>query len=269
MARYGARGKCEASSEDIFLSYVQSKKYYYSMSEESQVANAKNANVKNVKNANAKSIKAPNNNIQHTKANSAYFTNPRLIKPKQCALVKKKHDQFEKLVTPCVDSLYTQAMRLTNNAQDAQDLVQDTFERALKSFSTFQPGTNFAAWINRIERNLYFNQYAKEKRRPKRANDATGEYDDWDIYEASNHSSSGLLSAEQEYFEGFAPKEIMAALRTLPPERRKVFIEAAVNGKSYKQIAQEEGVKIGTVMSRLNRARTQLKRELADYADSD
>ena len=74
-----------------------------------------------------------------------------------------------------------------------------------------------------------------------------------------------MLSAEQEYLEGFAPQEIIAALSKLPPERRKVFIEVAIRGKSYKQIAQEEGVKIGTVMSRLNRARMQLKRELSDY----
>ena len=114
---------------------------------------------------------------------------------------------------------------------------------------------------------MYFNQYAQAKRRPQRANDATGDYDDWDIYEASNHNPSGLLSAEQEYLEGFAPQEIMAALNTLPPERKKVFVEAAIRGKSYKQIAQEEGVKIGTIMSRLNRARAQLKRELADYAN--
>lgn len=179
----------------------------------------------------------------------------------------RRHEQFEQLIRPCVDALYTQAMRLTHNSQDAQDLVQDTFERALKSFSTFQPGTNFGAWVNRIERNLYFNQYAQAKRRPQRANDATGDYDDWDIYEASNHNPSGLLSAEQEYLEGFAPQEIMAALNTLPPERKKVFVEAAIRGKSYKQIAQEEGVKIGTIMSRLNRARAQLKRELADYAN--
>ncbi len=190
----------------------------------------------------------------------------RIISPQYCGMGScQRRKQFEQLVTPCVDTLYAQAVRLTHNAQDAQDLVQDTFERALKSFATFQEGTNFAAWINRIEKNLYFNQYAQAKRRPQRANDATGEYDDWDIYEASNHCPQGLLSAEQEYLERFAPQEIMSALCALPSDRRKVFIEAAINGKSYKQIAQEEGIKIGTVMSRLNRARTQLKRELANY----
>lgn len=102
--------------------------------------------------------------------------------------------------------------------------------------------------------------------RPQRANDSTGEYDDWDIYDAAEHTSDGLKSAEEEYLDAFAPEEIMAALAKLSPERRQVFIDAAIDGKSYQQVADEQGVKIGTVMSRLNRARTQLKRELASYA---
>ena len=174
--------------------------------------------------------------------------------------------RFEKLAMPVVDSLYRQAMKLTNNPDDAQDLVQDTFERGFKAFDSFKEGTNFAAWMTTIERNAYFNQYAKAKRRPQRANDSTGEYDDWDLYSASEHSSEQLKSAEQEYLDAYAPEEIMAALNRLSPERRQVFIDAAIDGKSYSQVAEEQGVKIGTVMSRLNRARTQLKRELANYA---
>ncbi|KAB8291009.1 RNA polymerase sigma factor RpoE [Bifidobacterium avesanii] len=167
---------------------------------------------------------------------------------------------------PAVDALYRQAMRLTNDPDDAQDLVQDTFERAFKAFDTFKEGSNFEAWMTTIERNAYFNQYAKAKRRPQRANDETGEYDDWDIYDAAEHSPEGLRSAEDEYLDAFAPEEILAALNKLSPERRQVFIDAAIDGKSYQQVADEQHVKIGTVMSRLNRARTQLKRELASYA---
>ena len=178
----------------------------------------------------------------------------------------ERRRRFERLAMPAVDALYRQAMTLTNNADDAQDLVQDTFERAFKSFDTFTEGTNFEAWMTTIERNAYFNQYAKAKRRPQRANDATGEYDDWDVYAASEHASEGLKSAEQEYFDAFAPEEVLAALERLSPERRQVFIDTAIDGKTYRQVADEQGVAIGTVMSRLNRARTQLKRELASYA---
>ena len=103
-------------------------------------------------------------------------------------------------------------------------------------------------------------------RRPELAYESSGDFDDWDIYSASGHSSDGLKSAEEEYLDAFAPEEIMAALAKLSPERRQVFIDAAIDGKSYNQVAEEQGVKIGTVMSRLNRARTQLKHELATYA---
>ena len=116
-----------------------------------------------------------------------------------------KRARFEQLAMPAVNALYRRAMRLTNNPDDAQDLVQDTFERGFKAFDSFQPGSNFEAWMTTIERNAYFNQYAKAKRRPQRANDSTGEYDDWDIYDAAEHTSDGLKSAEEEYLDAFAP----------------------------------------------------------------
>ena len=183
--------------------------------------------------------------------------------------IRRRRREFEKLAMPAVDTLYRQAMKYTNNAEDAQDLVQDTFERGFKAFDSFDQhdgDSNIEAWLTTILRNAYFNQYAKVKRRPQRANDSTGEYDDWDIYAASEHSGEGLKSAEQEYLDELAPKEILTALSHLSPERRQVFIDAAIDGKSYQQVADEQGVKIGTVMSRLNRARTQLKKELGAYA---
>ena len=178
----------------------------------------------------------------------------------------EKRAQFEAQAMPIVDQLYRFAMKLTNNPEDAQDLVQDTFERGFKNYDSFEQGTNFAAWMTTIERNLYFNQYHKAKRRPQRANSSTGEYDDWDIYAAHEHSSEELKSAEQTFMDAFAPEEIIAALNKLSPERREVFIAAAIDGKSYAQVAEEQSIKIGTVMSRLNRARKQLKEELEQYA---
>ncbi|KFF31434.1 RNA polymerase sigma-70 factor family [Bifidobacterium bombi DSM 19703] len=180
--------------------------------------------------------------------------------------VAQRRRRFEELAIPALNVLYRQALKLTNSPEDAQDLVQDSYERGFKAFDSFRPGSNFEAWMTTIERNAYFNQYAKAKRRPQRANDSTGEYDDWDIYDSSSHNSEGLKSAEQEYLDGFAPEEILSALDKLSPERREVFIDTAVDGKSYKQVAAEQGVKIGTVMSRLNRARAQLKQELSSYA---
>ena len=80
--------------------------------------------------------------------------------------VAEKRARFERLAMPAVNALYRQAMKLTNNTEDAQDLVQDTFERGFKSFDSFEPGSNFEAWMTTIERNAYFNQYAKAKRSP-------------------------------------------------------------------------------------------------------
>ncbi|MCI1984245.1 MAG: sigma-70 family RNA polymerase sigma factor [Bifidobacteriaceae bacterium] len=182
--------------------------------------------------------------------------------------MSERREEFQRLAVPALDMLYRQAMKYTNNPEDAQDLVQDTFERGFKAFDSFKPGTNIEAWLTTILRNAYFNQYQKAKRRPRRANDSTGEYDDWDIYEASGHASEGLRSAEEEYLDAYAPEEIMHALNDLSPERRQVFIDAAIDGKSYQQVADEQGIKIGTVMSRLNRARTQLKNELEQYAQA-
>lgn len=179
---------------------------------------------------------------------------------------KERRREFERLAMPALDMLYRQAMKYTNNPEDAEDLVQDTFERGYKAFDSFTKGTNIEAWLTVILRNTYFNNYQKKKRRPRRANDATGEYNDWDLYDLSNHTGTGLRSAEQEYLSDSIPPEIIDALNALPPERRRVFISTAIDGKSYKQVAQEEGIKIGTVMSRLNRARRQLRAALADLA---
>ena len=66
-----------------------------------------------------------------------------------------KRARFEQLAMPAVNALYRQAMRLTNDPDDAQDLVQDTFERGFKAFDSFQPGSNFEAWMTTIERNAY------------------------------------------------------------------------------------------------------------------
>lgn len=177
-----------------------------------------------------------------------------------------KRAEFERLAVPTLDMLYRQAMKYTNNPDSAQDLVQDTFERGFKAFDSFQRGTNIEAWLTTILRNTYFNQYHKAKRRPKRADSDASELSDHEAYGAAGRQANGLKSAEDQYLDGFASQEIMTALASLSPARRQVFIDAAVDGKSYKQIAQEQHIKIGTVMSRLNRARTQLREQLGDYA---
>ena len=173
---------------------------------------------------------------------------------------------FEQQALPAVDMLYRQAMKYTNNPFDAEDLVQDTFEKGFKAFSSFKPGTNLEAWLSTILKNTYFNQYHKAQRRPKKLDAFTGDYSDSKLLQAERSNPGSTKSSEQTYMDGLISGDILDALNRLPEERRKIFIEAAVDGKSYKQVAEENNIKIGTVMSRLNRARNQLKKELASYA---
>ncbi len=176
-----------------------------------------------------------------------------------------QRQEFERLAVPALNTLYRQALKYTHNQQDAEDLVQDAFERGYKAFGSFQRGTNIEAWLTTILRNTFFNNYQKARRRPQRANASTGEFNDWDLYGQSNHTGEGLRSAEDVYIDSTTPPQIVKALKDLPADRRADFISAAIEGKSYKQVAKEQGIKIGTVMSRLNRARAQLRRELEPY----
>lgn len=178
---------------------------------------------------------------------------------------EKTKENFVQLVTPALSMLYRQAMKYTNNPEDAEDLVQEAIERAYRAFASFQTGTNIEAWLTTILKNCYFNYYQKNKRRPQRANSDSGEYNDWDIYSSAIRQGNSPLSPEEEYVGSEINRDIFLALDKLPPERRQIFIDAVIDGKPYKQIAREQGIKIGTVMSRLNRARAQLKKELAQY----
>ncbi|MBR4399419.1 MAG: sigma-70 family RNA polymerase sigma factor [Aeriscardovia sp.] len=173
---------------------------------------------------------------------------------------------FEEQALPTVDMLYRQAMKYTNNPFDAEDLVQDTFEKGFKAFNSFKPGTNLEAWLSTILKNTYFNQYHKAQRRPKKLDAFTGDYSDSKLLQAERSNPGSTKSSEQTYMDSLVSSDILEALNRLPEERRKIFIEAAVDGKSYKQVAEENNIKIGTVMSRLNRARNQLKKELASYS---
>lgn len=131
--------------------------------------------------------------------------------------MQEKRARFEKLAMPAVNALYRQAMKFTNNPEDAPRIWCKTRSSAASRPSTPSSRVPISKpLMTTIERNAFFNQYAKAKRRPQRANDSTGEYDDWDIFAASEHTSQGLQSAEQQYLEAFAPEEIMAALDRLP-----------------------------------------------------
>ena len=174
--------------------------------------------------------------------------------------------RFERDALPFLDQLYGAALRMARNPADAEDVVQEAYAKAYASFHQFKPGTNLKAWLYRILTNTYINSYRKKQRQPQ---EAFGEgVEDWQLAAAEQHTSTGLRSAEMDALDRMPDSAVTDAMAQLAPDFRMAVYLADVEGFSYKEIAEIMGTPIGTVMSRLNRGRTQLRNLLADHAAS-
>jgi len=188
------------------------------------------------------------------------------LTPQEAALetTEERTARFEREALQYIDLLYSAALRLTAGPADAEDLVQETYTKAYASFHQFKPGTNLKAWLYRIMTNAYINMYRKAQRSPRTSDDA--DVEDWQLAKAESHASSPTPSAEAAALATMPDGEILAAMQSLSPEFRYTVFLADIEGLSYKEIAEATVVPVGTVMSRLSRARSQLRQKLAGYA---
>jgi len=162
--------------------------------------------------------------------------------------------------------LFSTAMRMTRNRSDAEDLVQETFIKAWRSFATYQQGTNLRAWLFRIMTNTYINKYNAQQRKPTET-----ELDDVEelfLYKRLGAVDQSQLSqsAEDQMLSLFTDDEVKKALEELPDQFRIPVLMSDVEGFSYKEIAEILEIPLGTVMSRLHRGRKSMQKMLYEYA---
>lgn len=175
-------------------------------------------------------------------------------------------EDFEAGVLVHLDSLYRTALRMTNNPQEAEDLVQETMLKAFRFSNTYQRGTNLRAWLFRILNTSAINRYRKQASHPTTTSLPEGE--DFYLYNRIKDLSGQelTLGAEEEVLSKYLDEDVYKALNDLPPNFRMAIILADIEGMPYKEIAETLQIPIGTVMSRISRARRQLQQSLWQYA---
>jgi RNA polymerase sigma-70 factor (ECF subfamily) len=162
--------------------------------------------------------------------------------------------------------LYSAALRMTRNSADAEDLVQETFLKAYRSFGSFQEGTNLRAWLFRILTNTFINTYRAKQRRPIETD--LEDVEDLYMYKRIGSLQAASRSAEDQMLDLFTDDEVKRSLEELPESFRLPVLLADVEGFAYKEIAEMLDVPIGTVMSRLHRGRKAMQKRLFDYAQA-
>jgi RNA polymerase sigma-70 factor (ECF subfamily) len=160
--------------------------------------------------------------------------------------------------------LYSAAVRMTRNSADAEDLVQETYLRAYRSYATFTEGTNLRAWLFRILTNTFINSYRAKQRRVQETE--LNDVEDLYLYRRISGVDLASRSAEDTLFELFTDDEVKNALEALPESFRLPVLLADVEDFSYKEIAEMLEIPIGTVMSRLHRGRKAMQKALVEFA---
>ena len=170
---------------------------------------------------------------------------------------------FEEEFLPHIDALKTFAFHLSYNESDANDLVQETYLKAFRFISKYDRGTNAKAWLFKILKNAYINEYRKKSKRPTKV-----DFEEIVTYHDSEESVlPGYMDLRQEIFDNMMGDEVTIAINSLPIDFRTVLLLCDVEGFTYEEISKIVDVPIGTVRSRLFRARNMLKGKLKTYAE--
>jgi RNA polymerase sigma-70 factor, ECF subfamily len=173
-----------------------------------------------------------------------------------------KQKEFNAEMIPHLDALYNFAIRLSADPNDAEDLVQDTIVKAYRFFSSYERGTNAKAWLFRILKNSYINNYRKVSKQPYKV-----DYDEISsYYETVRSDRSDTTDMEQIIYREMLDDEVTRALNRLPEDFRTVVLLCDIEGFTYEEIANMLDVPIGTIRSRLHRGRNLLRSSLTNYA---
>lgn len=169
---------------------------------------------------------------------------------------------FEDEFLPHADALNTFAFHLTLNESDANDLVQDTYMKAFRFIEKYIEGTNAKAWLFKIMKNAFINEYRRKTKQPAKVD--YGEIAHY--HDQEEGSYSGYLDLREEMFQNMMGDEVTNAINRLPVDFRTVILLCDIEGFSYEEIAKITDIPIGTVRSRLHRSRSMLKESLQEYA---
>lgn len=192
-----------------------------------------------------------------------------MMESTQLSVIERSNDSekeqlviFDQEFMPHLDAMYNFAYKLTYDEDDANDLVQDTYMKAFRFINSFQKGTNAKAWLYRILKNSFINEYRKKSRQPGKV-----DYQEVENYYNSEDAQETItVDLRVETLKDMMGDEMTLALNGLPVDFRTVIILCDLEGFTYEEMSKILDIPIGTVRSRLHRARNLLKEKLAGYA---
>lgn len=179
----------------------------------------------------------------------------------------EKTREFELAALEYIDSLFNVAVRMTGNREEAEDLVQETYLKMHRFSHTFIEGTNLKAWLFKILRNSFNNLFRKKSKEPQKVH-YDSDVEDFFLYSKTsrNQGDNGSITEGTFCIDDFMEDEVKCALDGLPVDFKEVVLYSDIEGLSYEEISGVIDCPIGTVKSRLFRARRLLQKSLWDYA---